>query len=105
MQVASVFPSWHAVPAMVQIEDEQVHAAMPADTVQLWCTPQVAEPSHCVQPLACLVHVSTPPPPTAHRLTLSAHASMHVVSVAASVAVSAATSVGPSVGVLARTSE
>ena len=57
-QVATVWPSRHAVPVPVQIEAAQVQAAVPAaDVVQVWCAPHVLVVVQPVHPLACAWHV------------------------------------------------
>lgn len=50
---ATVWPSWQAVPAPVQIEAAQVQAAALADMAQVWCGPQVFVVVQAVHPFAC----------------------------------------------------
>ena len=56
-QVATFCPSWHTVPAPVQMDAVQVQAADPADVVQAWCGPHALVVTHAVHPLACFWQV------------------------------------------------
>ncbi|HET6148909.1 MAG TPA: hypothetical protein VFH68_15335 [Polyangia bacterium] len=52
-QVATVWLSWHTVPAPVQTDAAQVQVAVPADTVHVWCVPHVFVVIQAAHPLGC----------------------------------------------------
>ena len=59
--VATVRPSWHTVPARVQMAAAQLQLALPADTVHDCCAPHVLVVTQAVQPFDCKTQVCTAP--------------------------------------------
>jgi hypothetical protein len=75
MHVTSVWLSWQAVPAALQIEDVQLHAeALPVPVHVAWA-PQFAVVVHPVHPLGCVAQTWMLPPPGAHRMVPALQAS------------------------------
>jgi hypothetical protein len=70
--VATVWPSWHTVPARVQMDAAQLQPALPADTVHDCCAPHALVVTQAVQPFGCNTQVCTAP--TAHCVAPAAQA-------------------------------